>query len=521
MCSGCQKRSLNCDYEAVNEGIQPAESATSGMDDQLLDRIQQHRSDQPVTSWSQNSTSPGLFSATIQDHMSPGSTDIPLNIRQNGFAGENRPIEGLASERVSYSSFEAPFSTSQTILTNTSTTPGRHSQVLETASSEFWQQSSLLAMNWSFDDYVPAFESEAYETNSPTQQPKFLTVLGSQQVLEQSGLSMDASPNSSNSYADSLNMRSHTGGAAPEYSSPRTHRDGSSTMSLDSGVAAGHFYVDGDGARLPRIKNLLQDKPKMTADSLFAFDQISQSQGHDGTFVFHESIVKPLENHEANINYNIEWQLSLQIYQNIAESFSQTCVLSSYFKPFQTSFLLPHATLNTFLQQYFAHFQPALPFIHVPSFESKNVHWLLVLAMTAIGSHFTDVEEHGPSPAMHEFLRRAICVAVRLHCELLLYKPANHRLQAEDRAFQRENKILMAQAKLLNSIGLMYTGDASDIARCWQPDLRTFYEDEWPALLEHRSQSNSEENSQEDVNWELWCDTEGLRRLGYCVSVGL
>lgn len=77
----------------------------------------------------------------------------------------------------------------------------------------------------------------------------------------------------------------------------------------------------------------------------------------------------------------------------------------------------------------------------------------------------------------------------------------------------------MAQVKLLNSIGLMYSGDTSGLGGCWQPDLRNFYEDEWPSLIDFQNRRSMQCHSPGEEHWRGWYNAEGLRRLGYCVSV--
>ena len=69
--------------------------------------------------------------------------------------------------------------------------------------------------------------------------------------------------------------------------------------------------------------------------------------------------------------------------------------------------------MSRFVSLYVEHFQPILPFIHPATLNLSSSHWLLVLAMAAIGSHYVGVEDVDVLVvAMHEFLRRAISMMV-------------------------------------------------------------------------------------------------------------
>jgi hypothetical protein len=54
-------------------------------------------------------------------------------------------------------------------------------------------------------------------------------------------------------------------------------------------------------------------------------------------------------------------------------------------------------------------FQPILPFLHQPTLDLSTTHWLLILALASIGSHYMESEDNELFVvAMHEFTRRAI-----------------------------------------------------------------------------------------------------------------
>lgn len=78
----------------------------------------------------------------------------------------------------------------------------------------------------------------------------------------------------------------------------------------------------------------------------------------------------------------------------------------------------------------------------------------------------------------------------------------------------------MAQVKILNCIGLMYSGDMPSAAKYWQADLRDFYENHWTNLLAEVDQEVVDCSATTEKRWKVWYGAEGLRRTGYCIWVG-
>jgi hypothetical protein len=47
--------------------------------------------------------------------------------------------------------------------------------------------------------------------------------------------------------------------------------------------------------------------------------------------------------------------------------------------------------MDVFLQLFFEHFHPMVPILHVPTFEPREDHWMLVLVLVTIGSRYSSV----------------------------------------------------------------------------------------------------------------------------------
>ncbi|KAM0154533.1 hypothetical protein ACHAPG_006484 [Botrytis cinerea] len=254
--------------------------------------------------------------------------------------------------------------------------------------------------------------------------------------------------------------------------------------------STGRYYVDGHGSRLPRIRKA----PSETANSCPSISHASVD-GLNGRFAF------PVD--DTNDHSSDYRQLPHEIYSIIQDAFEKTCIENSpYFTPFQyTRFPSVHK-LSRFIAHYVDSFHQTLPFTHLPSFNISTSHWLFLLAMAAVGSHY-----HGNgnyAKPMHEFLRRAI-------------------MSVSNDGDSRCAKVMMIQIKLLNCVGMMYCGsdELSQAAKSYHRDLNDFCCSEWKTLNQIPrtavSQTSSNDTEQANREWKEWYDAESIRRTGYCI----
>lgn len=50
--------------------------------------------------------------------------------------------------------------------------------------------------------------------------------------------------------------------------------------------------------------------------------------------------------------------------------------------------------LDTYMQLYFEHFHPRMPFLHVPTFQASPENWQLVLSIVCLGSRYSLAPRH-------------------------------------------------------------------------------------------------------------------------------
>lgn len=119
------------------------------------------------------------------------------------------------------------------------------------------------------------------------------------------------------------------------------------------------------------------------------------------------------------------WHVPETSYNLIYQSLSETCESSSQYPNFKTNIIPSLETMSLFVNLYFCHCQPVMPFIHVATFDPSSCHWLLILAVATVGSHFIETQSNPRLVgAMHEFLRRTIQSVVgitsNIYCKTML-----------------------------------------------------------------------------------------------------
>jgi hypothetical protein len=259
-----------------------------------------------------------------------------------------------------------------------------------TAEPNIWSQTGLSSINWLPDNWIPDFD---FAPGEPPLQNNYV------------GGPMSSSQHRSLSVPDVGSTPSHLNGSTPPFNSDQ----GIASPENSEGQGVGYYYVDGDGARLPRVRKAPHRSPHHSSDPFTPIPGVDGLEYNNATYGFpggdyaaqDGAIVSPLN------------RIPIEMYSEITHLFHQTCVNSSYFSPFHSGDFPSIESLGLFVRLYNQHFQPILPFIHPATFNLSSTHWLLILAMAAIGSHYINIEDvEILAVAMHEFLRRAISMVV-------------------------------------------------------------------------------------------------------------
>lgn len=183
--------------------------------------------------------------------------------------------------------------------------------------------------------------------------------------------------------------------------------DGQDISSPDSQStrSAGHYYIDGDGARLPRVRK-----------APYAVVESSALTAQHESLILRNGFMFPVADEPLG-NFNpipsgIE-EIPQSTYNEILRMFSLTCITSTHYSPFQTEGFPSVEVLSQLIRLYIENFQPILPFLHPATFDLSKSHWLFVLALSSIGSHYMEHDDNELFViAIHEFTRRAIQTVV-------------------------------------------------------------------------------------------------------------
>ncbi|PYI15567.1 hypothetical protein BO99DRAFT_392290 [Aspergillus violaceofuscus CBS 115571] len=188
-------------------------------------------------------------------------------------------------------------------------------------------------------------------------------------------------------------------------------------------------------------------------------------------------------------------------YEKIHKAFVQLCCAESVlFSRFESEYLPSATVLSEFVHLYFHHFQPVYPMFHLPTFSTNTCHWIVTLALAAIGSHYARLHESDECvSALHELLRRAIMVEKEKSC-------------------QDQAPLWLVQAKLLNCIGLLYNSDewARVSALDRFGDMTSLLNRTKLLKSPRQFKSISHDKPPEQI-WLGWIEDEVRRRTAYLV----
>ncbi|KAJ9607405.1 hypothetical protein H2200_008478 [Cladophialophora chaetospira] len=180
--------------------------------------------------------------------------------------------------------------------------------------------------------------------------------------------------------------------------------------------------------------------------------------------------------------------------------FRQLCLETTMPAPFQSGAFPAANILNTYIALYFANFHESLPIIHLASFGSET-HWLVVLAVAAIGSTFAKgLHDPDTREALQEFLRRAV---------------DRHSDGSPDTTLD----LSLSQARILNLIGLMQSDreQLRALSPRYHADLSRWCLEsgvlQLPATGDTVAHAESDDGGR--LRWETWIKTESMRRIGY------
>ncbi len=200
--------------------------------------------------------------------------------------------------------------------------------------------------------------------------------------------------------------------------------------------------------------------------------------------------------------------LDIESHQEIRGYFTQLCVETPpAFTPYETNHFPSQGMFNACIQLYFEHFHNGFPLVHKPTFKSSQIHWLVLLAVAAIGSNYASYAETADlCEAFQEFLRRATSLIAESYRTPELFIP-------------------IAQARLLNLVGLANSSTQqmrSHVPRYHVELARSCLEA--GILQDNRSDRSVQINgytssglNSTEHRWLKWIQQESRQRTGYLI----
>ena len=277
--------------------------------------------------------------------------------------------------------------------------------------------------------------------------------------------------------------------------------------SATSEASSSKAYRDGTGSRDPSHRKPGRKSSKVSKGS----PQFSRRSWHErrstSLFAFPnaDDVVDAWRVPEHTI------PLTAETHQVIKQHFLQLCAGgSSGFALFESDCFPSVKTVNACIQLYFEHFHKGFPLVHKPTFLGMGLpqpHWLLLLAVAAIGSNYADIAESADfREAFQEFLRRATSLIAEVYRAHHLFIP-------------------IAQARLLNLVGLATSSTQqlrSHVPRYHVELARSCLE---AAILQDirandAAQANGHHSSITDTvehQWLVWIQQESRHRSGYFI----
>lgn len=255
-----------------------------------------------------------------------------------------------------------------------------------------WLDSNFSSINWIPDDWVPDFQ---FENTYP-----------SETILDREGntdTELSRRRYSTNSMAPNAIHESRINRLSLSRPALENHDISSPDSQITS--SPGHYYVDGDGSRLPRVRRA----PYSAEVHVPSFpEQLSSEQRTKFLFPDIEPHLEDLD-----LNLSDRWRIPEDTYSEICRAFRMTCLASTRHPTFESDHFPSLELLSFAFQLQVENFQPIMPFLHLATFDLSTTDWLLILALAAIGSHYMNPSLNEQlSVSLHEVTRRSIQMVV-------------------------------------------------------------------------------------------------------------
>ncbi|KAL3464201.1 fungal-specific transcription factor domain-containing protein [Aspergillus heterothallicus] len=427
------------------------------------------------------------FASANAPFYSQFQTPNPLTVDQNSQTVENSQVE---------------FSRPGHSVPGVPSGRNRHTQL--GLSQSLLGQSAVSTINWLSNDLFLESAPEQSLTSGPTAHP-FQTGVFDSSLNQTTWLPpvINTEPHASSLSGSLSQTPSGTTSLVGDVESPGRFVRGLRQQSLSHpgpSKRPTEYNTDEPAERLHKQRRKHSSWSGQTTESLEIFLKFQNSNAKPH-FTFPASQDVNGEQFANNNNASVNCNLDPATYDQLYDAFSRLCCQESFLYPkFESDNFPDMQMISGFLQHYFIFYHPLYPMLHGPSFDPNKCHWILILALAAMGSHSAGVcEQNGTVTAFHEFLRRSLLVE-------------KERTQSE-----RPSSWLL-QAMLLNCVGRLH-GSSERGRLSALSDLSELTNLATCEKLLSRSEDpfSSSEQSSLGQQWMSWVEEEARRRTGYLI----
>lgn len=389
----------------------------------------------------------------------------------------------------------------------------------------FFDQSMLSTINWLPNElFTPGDQSQRPGAPSQYCQPPISNSYAARATWGPPGIgTRQLSPSLPGNAPEmpSENMSLGTDlGSHRRHSNVTTSEASGNLNSVDSANLSGQYYVDGNGARLPKYRKKQASWSISSVETPHSRNLLPE--GTPRKLGFPISCETRVEKISEGIARSLS-PIDPSLYDKIYREFLLLCRNDNpFFGMFESTHFPTADECNRYIACYFDSFQIVYPMLHLPTFDPNQCHWLLTLAVMATGCHCSDTPETDQcTAAFHEMIRRAFLAEVSnpkilsyLHSLIIL-------LEQKEKGSIDHHDLDLIQAKLLNCIGLLYGGNEGD-----QRSAMSSFSD-LVALSNHErlldsspKKSSAPSRTSDDAHWTQWAQEEIRKRTGYSIWVG-
>lgn len=381
-CGRCDNRSLQCQYPTTRRSKPRTRGAALG--EQL------YHGEHDVTHAPRvpRSSSPQLSGI----HAGPMQIDTVAS-RQTSLSGRNMretpttpevsvPRPDVESSSISMHAREIPLS----------------------LNSPSWDQNMSSVLNWLPNQLLTSTPHQSDSVQSGTLTPGVLHMAGLSRVTQD--LPRTSSDHSHGPEIDRPSQNMHTASSYPQRDRFIDRARGFENHRLDRDTSwHASDRTDRTSQPFPRTAAASEQPPESSRCRLDFRKAPESSSRNPSSQVFHPVRL-----------------IQVSTYDEIYRNFLLLCRNANPFFEIYDSNNFPSLDdCNYYFQCYFGSFQAAYPFLHLPTFNPNQCHWLLTLAIIGIGCNCSASRETNQyTSAFHEMTRRAIIVEVG---NFLLYLP--------------------------------------------------------------------------------------------------